>query len=76
MTGRPQLRRASAEKVVRSPRSVGRTRQVFPRYVAIGNAKKVALKLDVCDEVPEHYRGRVNLDFDNYGQLVGVEIIG
>lgn len=50
------------------------TRNVYPHYVTLGNAKKVDLRLDACDDVPEKYRGQVQLDFDAYGILVGVEI--
>jgi hypothetical protein len=50
-------------------RPAGRTRQVFPRYVAIGNAKKVDHSRWLID-------GRVSADFDSDGELIGVEIIG
>lgn len=75
------MRRPLATRVIRSPgkesRSAGRpTRGVLPRYVAIGDAKKVSRCIDVGDHVPEIECGRVILDFNVEGKLVGVEVIG
>lgn len=61
-----------ATKQPRGPRKTG----VFPRYVSVGNAKKVDWTLDVCDSIGEHVRGRVMLDFDADGELIGVRIMG
>lgn len=67
------MRRLLAERVVRSPgrkpRSAGRTCGVLPRYVAIGNARKV-VKTNVL--IP----GRVYADYDIDGELIGIEVIG
>lgn len=63
------MRRVLAEKVRRPTRSAGRIRQVFPRYVAVGNSRKV-------DYRQELIHGRVYADFDADGELIGVEITG
>jgi hypothetical protein len=67
------MRRALTDKVIRSP-GRGRCppagcRQVFPRYVAVGNAKKVASRVPLLE-------GQVYADFDADGNLIGVEILG
>jgi hypothetical protein len=64
-----RMRRVLAEKVLRPTRSAGRTRQVFPRYVAVGNAKKVSSRVPLIE-------GQVYADFDADGNLIGVEILG
>ena len=66
------MRRALTDKVIRSP-GRGRCppagcRQVFPRYVAVGNSRKKPVKRNVL--IP----GRVYADFDVDGELIGVEI--
>jgi hypothetical protein len=71
-TGRVSMRRALTAKVIRSP---GRGhcppagRQTFPRYVAVGNAKRVASRVPLIE-------GQVYADFDADGNLIGVEILG
>lgn len=45
-----------------------RVKGVLPRYVAVGNAKKV-------HETREVWEGRVFVDLDANGNLIGVEII-
>jgi hypothetical protein len=58
------------------PRGPG-TRGVLPFYRELGNSKrKAAQTLDVCDRIDERHRGRVYLDFDKDGELIGVEIVG
>ena len=52
-------------KVARGARVKG----AFPRYVSLGNAKRVA-----CREVL--IAGRVYADYDKDGELIGVEIVG
>lgn len=69
------MRRSLAEKVIRpSPRSAG-VKGVFPRYVSRTNAKKVGWRVDAGVYVPGLDRGMVMLDFDEYGILVGVEVL-
>lgn len=61
-------RRPLAERVVRpSPRSAG-SKNVLPFYRTVGNAKRVAKTYDV-------WKGRVFVDVDSKGNLIGVEII-
>lgn len=62
------MRRVLAEKVRRPVRSAGRVRQVFPRYVAVGNSRKVSTTKELLP-------GRVYADFDADGDLIGVEIL-
>lgn len=66
--------RVLASKVVRAPgrghsRSAGPNK--FPRYVSIGNAKKVAVTTCVFDD-GQHV---VNVDMNEHGELIGVEIL-
>ena len=72
------MRRALAEKANLHPgrghSSAGR-KQVLPRYVAIGNYRGKRTSVDVGDYIPLVKKGRVVLDFDVTGELVGVEII-
>lgn len=73
------MRRVLASKTVPVPgrvhsRSAGPNK--FPRYVSIGNAKKVARRFDAGVWVPGMPTRRVYLDFDKDGELIGVEIIG
>jgi uncharacterized protein YuzE len=42
---------------------------VFPRYVAVGNSRKVASRVPLLE-------GQVYADFDADGNLIGVEILG
>lgn len=51
------------------------TKGAFPRYVSIGNAKKVASRFDVGVWVPGMQTRRVYLDFDKDGELIGVEVV-
>lgn len=48
---------------------------MFPRYVSVGNAKKVYDRRDACDGIPEQNRGRVLLDLNSRGDVIGVEIV-
>jgi hypothetical protein len=51
----------------KQPRGPG-TKGVLPRYVAIGNSRKVATTQEL---IP----GRVYADFDAGGELIGVEVV-
>ena len=55
--------------VAKTPGRGPRTKGALPRYVALGNAKKVASRMDV-------FRGRVFVDLDENRELIGVEVIG
>lgn len=55
------------------PKTPGRgpgTKGALPRYVAIGNAKKVARTVEW-----NRYPGQVFADEDDDGNLIGVEVI-
>jgi hypothetical protein len=56
----------------KAPRGPG-TKGVLPRYVSLGNAKKVAKRWDL---MPALMPGRVFADFSEDGELIGVEVIG
>lgn len=64
--------KAVTTKKPRGPRKTS----ALPFYKAIGNDRKVARTLDVCDDIPERHRGRVYLDFNADGELIGVEVLG
>lgn len=51
-------------------------RNVLPFYKAIGDARRVYDTRDACDGIPEQNRGRVMLDLNAVGDVIGVEIIG
>lgn len=55
--------------VQKSPSRGPGTKGVLPRYVAIGNNKKVDHSEWLID-------GRVAADYDANGELIGVEVIG
>lgn len=68
------MRRVLASKTVPVPgrvhsRSAGPSK--FPRYVSVGNAKKVSVTTCVFDDG----RHVVNVDMDEDGDLIGVEIL-
>jgi hypothetical protein len=55
--------------VPKTPARGPRTKGAFPRYVAIGNAKKVERSEWLIE-------GRVSADYDADGELIGIEIVG
>lgn len=67
MKSRPRI---VTTKTPQGPRRTG----ALPRYVSIGNAKRVAYSVDVADVVEELGRGIVTLDFDAGRKLIGVKI--
>jgi hypothetical protein len=67
-----KLDKTVAKTPARGPRTTG----ALPRYVAIGNAKRVSDTRDACDGIPEQNRGRIQVDLDANGDAVGVRIVG
>lgn len=61
--------------VAKTPARGARTKGAFPRYVTIGNAKRVARTVDVGYFVPEIGPGRLMADFGENGKWIGVEIM-